>query len=225
MKNNQHILLIDLPRICLVLFVLLQIISMMTYSGGTLFNPDSSGYSFSKNFLSDLGRYQSWSLENNFIACQLFNMSILIAGGVFTVFYTRVHTIFVLYKYYRIALLGSLFGVLGSISLAAVGLTPADLYPQLHDFSAKWLFRSFFIASICYSLVIFKTSIFKNKYATGYIVFAISILVYILISELGPNPFKSDLALTIQVISQKIILIILFASVYLQTKGLEKISL
>ena len=98
-KNSQLIVLISLPRICLALFVVLQIISMATYSGGTLFDPASPGYSFSRNFLSDLGRCQSWSLENNFVACQLFNMSILMAGGVFTVFYIHVHNIFVLHKY------------------------------------------------------------------------------------------------------------------------------
>ena len=50
--------LIDMPRISIMLFIFLNILAMITYSGTTLKDPSSIGYSFTNNFLSDLGRYQ-----------------------------------------------------------------------------------------------------------------------------------------------------------------------
>ena len=196
---------------------------MFCYPGGTLFNFDAEGYSFTRNFLSDLGRSTSFSEENNFLSSQLFNTSLIIAGGIFVMFYYNIIYIFVEYKYMIIAITGSFFGILGGAMLIMVGLTPSDLYLSLHVLASKWLFRSFFISSICYATVIYLSNLFDNKDAIGYVLFSLSIFLYIIILELGPSPKESELALTIQVISQKIILIIMFMAFYMQTRGLKKL--
>ena len=196
---------------------------MLAYSGGTLFDPYSNGYSFSRNFFSDLGRIEGFSGNINYIPAIFFNMSLIIAGIVFVIFYINTRNIFVEYNHMGLAMVGSLFGVLAGISLAGVGLSPADLFLPLHIVSAKWLFRCFFGASICYSIIIYRSNIFGNKYALGYLMFACSILAYIFISEFGPSPKESELSLTIQVISQKIIVLILLSAVYIQTVGLQKL--
>ena len=64
----------------------------------------------------------------------------------------------------------------------------------------------------------------KNKYAGGYMVFTVSILLYILISEFGPGPNVSQFALWLQVVSQKIILLIFMVAIYIQTLGLQKLQ-
>ena len=80
-----------------------------------------------------------------------------------------------------------------------------------------------FVASLFYTIVIFRHPTFENKYAGGYLVFSITILIYILISELGPGPKVSHFALVLQVVSQKVILLILMVAVYIQTLGLKKL--
>ena len=117
-----------------------------------------------------------------------------------------------------------LFGVLGGLSLIGVGLTPANLYLELHIICATWLFRFFFVTSLCYTIVIYHDPDFENKYTGGYLIFTISILLYIIISEMGPNPKVDEFALTIQVISQKIILLIFMVAIYIQTLGLQKMQ-
>ena len=223
MMKNNNIWLVAVPQFILCLFIILHILSMMTYSGGTFLDSQNSGYSFARNFLSDLGRTKSFSGDINFTSSLFFNMSLLLAGGVFVMFYFKIRHVFVEYNYMGFAFLGSLSGLLCGFAMIGVGLTPSDLYLSLHDFSAKWLFRCFFGASFFYSVIIYRSDFIDNKYATGYLFFAISILVYIFISELGPNPAESELALTIQVVSQKIILLILISAVYFQTLGLKKI--
>ena len=83
-------------------------------------------------------------------------------------FYFYVHKVFKDYKYYYITYLGSVFGICGGIALIGVVMTPSDLYLPLHDAAAKWLFRSFFIASVCYSLAIYQYDIFNKKLFNWY---------------------------------------------------------
>ena len=223
-KNGFSLWLIELPRLVLVFFIILNIIAMLSYPGGTYIDHTTIGYSFTRNFLSDLGRTFSFSEEVNFLSAQLFNMSLITAGMIFVSFYLHVRKVFSAYNLRNLAFIGSFFGVLGGFSLAGVGLTPADLYLDLHIICATWLFRFFFVASLCYSMVIFRHSKFENKYAMGYLVFTFSILLYIIIVELGPDPKINQLALSIQVISQKLILFIFMAAIYIQTIGLKKLN-
>ena len=225
MNNIEgNLWLIDLPRLVLGFFVTLNIIAMLSYPGGTYLDHATVGYSFTGNFLSDLGRSMSFSGEVNFLSSQLFNMALILSGGIFAAFYFRVHKVFAVENLHTLALIGSFFGVLGGLSLAGVGLTPADLYLDLHIICANWLFRFFFVASLCYSVVIFRHLQFENKYAMGYLVFTFSILLYIIISELGPDPKVNQFALTLQVVSQKMILLILMGAIYIQTLGLKKLQ-
>lgn len=216
--------LIELPRLVLVIFVILNIIAIFSYPGGTYLDHATMGYSLTKNFLSDLGRTISFSGEVNFLSAQLFNMTLILAGGVFTNFYIRVRKIFQGPGQAVPAFIGTLFGVAGGLSLAGVGLTPADLYLDLHLICATWLFRFFFAASLCYTFVILKHEQFGNRYAGGYLVFTSSILAYILISELGPDPKTNQFALSVQVVSQKMILFIFLGAIYIQTLGIQKLK-
>ena len=223
-KNDFSIWLIELPRLALGVFIVLNIIAILSYPGGTYIDHTTIGYSFTRNFLSDLGRTFSFSEEVNFLSAQLFNMSLILAGVIFAGFYLHVRKVFSADNLRTLALIGSFFGVLGGFSLVGVGLTPADIYLDLHIICATWLFRFFFVASLCYSMVIFRHSKFENKYAMGYLIFTFSILLYIITSELGPDPKINQFALTVQVVSQKMILFILMAAIYIQTIGLKKLS-
>jgi hypothetical membrane protein len=51
---------------------------MYFYPGGKIHDPEQIGYSFTHNFLSDLGGYQSHSDEVNFISGFFFNVSMFL---------------------------------------------------------------------------------------------------------------------------------------------------
>ena len=112
-KIEGNLWLIDLPRLALGFFVILNIIAMLCYSGGTYLDHLNPGYSFAGNFLSDLGRTMSFSGEVNFLSSQLFNMALILSGGIFAAFYFRVHKVFAAENQHTLALIGSFFGVLG----------------------------------------------------------------------------------------------------------------
>jgi len=221
-ENNPWV--ITFPRQVLWLFMFLNIASMLLYPGSTYRDNLTSGYSFTENFLSDLGRTLTFSGEVNFLSSQLFNMSLILAGAVFTLFYLHVRKVFNLEKQRTLAFIGSFFGILGGFSLLGVGLTPADLYLDLHIICANWFFRFMCLASLFYTVVIFLHPRVKNKYASGYMIFTISILLYILVSELGPDAKTSQFSLVLHVVSQKIILLIFMMAVYIQSLGLQKLE-
>ena len=208
-----------MPKYSILIFIVFNLTAMMFYPGGTIGNPSTQGYSFTENFFSDLGNSVSHSGENNIISFILFNFSLSLCGLTFIVLFYSIKTAF---KPSLLNFLATLFGILGGICCIGVAFTPADLLLAPHIFFANGIFRGLCIASLFYSILIFKKNDMDNKYAYGFIVFGFMVLVYILISELGPNPRINPNALRLQVVSQKMITLWLFVSIYFYSIGLGK---
>ena len=69
-----------------VFFVVSVIAAINLYPGGNIHNYDQIGYVLSHNFLSDLGRFNSFTGEPNFLSMFLFNQAMfafLIVGIAF----------------------------------------------------------------------------------------------------------------------------------------------
>jgi len=203
----------------MIIFIVLNIIAMLLYPGGTLHNPETNHYMFKENFFSDLGITISHSGENNYISCILFNLSLIVCGITFIMLFYKVRNVF---ETKILTILATFFGVCGGLSYIGVAMTPSNLLLDAHIFFAHSIFRFLFIASVFYSILIFKTEDFDSKYGYGFIVFGIMILLYVIVSELGPNPRNSQFALVLQAISQKIIALWILVSLYIYSIGLGK---
>ena len=217
MKTKFWIL--QMPKSSIALFVILNILAMVFYPGGNIHDPEQIGYVFTRNFFSDLGTTVSYSGAHNTVSCILFNTSLCICGFTFIVLFYKVKNLF---KLKALSNLATFFGIMGGVSFIGVAFTPADLLLDPHILFAHGIFRSLLIASILFTVLIFKTKDFDNKYGYGFIVFGIMVLAYVLVSELGPNPRSNPTALLIQVISQKIIAFWLLLSIYIYSVGLGK---
>lgn len=224
-----------LPRFAVISFIAMVVIGMKLYPGGiyhmvsssgqsmcpgescTHPNHLTSGYMFSKNFLSDLGRTFSHSKENNFHSSLLFNMSLTLAGTIYILFYIYLVKLF---KSNIISKLGSLFGICGAVCFIGVAFTPADLFLQPHIFFNLWIFRFFLLSMFLYSWLIFKDKDIDNKYLIGNIVFILSLIFYILVLTFGPTP-RDPGGLEFQAISQKFIMFNFFISIIIQSVGFK----
>ena len=71
-----------------ILFVVLIFVAMLFYPGGTHINPNSKGYSFFQNFLSDLGLTVACSGKENLVSCVLFTISFAIFGVSFAFYFS-----------------------------------------------------------------------------------------------------------------------------------------
>jgi hypothetical membrane protein len=81
---------VTILRFVSIYFVLSVLIASYFYPGGNIHDPLQIGYSFTHNFLSDLGGYTSRSGEVNFLSAFFFNFSMFIfsAVGIGFLFFT-----------------------------------------------------------------------------------------------------------------------------------------
>ena len=211
----------SLPRYAIISFVLLNMAAMFLYVGGNINNHEQIGYSFIRNIFSDLGRRYSFSGESNLMSCIFFNTSLSIIGLTFMILFYKIKNVFLNNKI--LISLATLFGIFSGFSYIGVGFTPADLYLEAHIFFAHWAFRALFAASVLYSILIFKTDGFENKYAYAFIVFGIMVFSYVIYSEVVlDDPRINPEALVNHVVAQKMIAFWILFAVYIYSIGLGK---
>ena len=218
--NYNRLFIVHVPRYGVLLYLALTAISILLYAGGTINDPDSVGYSFTRNFFSDLGKFT----PRNFLSMIFFAGSLCVTGITFNFYFYN------FMKYYNndslgiMAKIGSFLGMVGALCFAGVGLTPHNVLGDLHIIFVNWAFRSFLISSILLSIVLYKDERFPNHYAIGYCMFAVSIFLYILVLEFGPDAKSSDLSLIFNVLTQKAIILIFMLSVLFQSFGNSKLA-
>ncbi len=211
------------PRIVAFFFIFFNVIGMRLYPGGTIHNPDSDNYQLAHNFFSDLGRAVAHNGLQNFHSSLIFNLTLLLIGTTFCIFYFAMSSLFKDTKLNLIlSNLGAIFGLLSGLSFIGVALTPSDLNLGLHVFFANSIFRMALGTSLCFGIVIVRTSIFPSRYAVGYFLFSIALIIYIAVGEYGPSARESEIAMVFQVVAQKIIVLIFLFSVVYQTFGFSK---
>ena len=218
---NDRFWITKLPRYSMLIFVFLNIAAMLLYAGGNINNHDQEGYLFIRNFFSDLGRRYSFSGESNLISCVLFNTSLSFVGLTFMILFYKVRTTFTNNKI--LIFLATVFGVYSGFSYIGVAFTPADIFLDAHIFFAHWAFRALFAASVLYSILIFKTDGFENKYAYAFIIFGVMVLSYVLYSEvILDDPRINPAALVKHVVAQKLITFWILFAVYIYSVGVGK---
>ena len=226
--KNKNFWVLTMPKYSMLVFVCFNIISMITYPGGSVNNKlplndinAQKGYSFFYNFFSDLGMTVSHSGDINLLSCFLFNFSLIVIGICFFMLFYKVGDVFIGNKW--LSKIGTFCGMLSGLCFIGVALTPSNIFLQWHIIFAEWIFRFLFIGSFIYSILIFKTRNFDNKYAFSFILFAFMVLVYIYISQFYLGDVRlhpEDLAP--HVISQKLIAFWILISIYLYSIGLSK---
>lgn len=218
---SNKFVITKLPQYSMILFIFLNIIAMFLYTGGNINDPSQLGYSFVKNFFSDLGRRYSYSGSSNLVSCVLFNFSLSIVGLTFFILFYRIRRYFLKNK--LLISFATFFGMYSGISYVGVAFTPADLLLEEHIFFAHWAFRSLFASSIFYSLLIFKTEGFENKYAYGFVLFGLMVFSYVIYSEvILEDPRVNPNTLVNHVVAQKMIAFWILFSVYIYSLGLGK---
>ena len=152
-----------IPRLYLIYFVLAILIGAYFYPGGNHLDASQEGYSYTLNFLSELGFYNTLSGENNFISSFFFNSAMyinLILGFGF-LFIPKLFSDNVYASIF--AWVGAMTIAISCIFFAGVGLTPGDLYFPAHVFSVQTAFNLSFLAYLFICLAFF-FSTSSNKY-------------------------------------------------------------
>ncbi len=213
---------IKVVRFVTCFFVFACIFAAFFYPGGNIHDSTQVGYSFTHNFLSDLGGLESHSGDKNMVSFILFNLSMILFFLV-GISFLLVPVLFKENKYtFILAIIGSLFFFVGSIFFAGVGFTPYDLYLDLHIFFALNSFQLMVPASLLY-LIVFLRSSLSFKYSIVIAFFLLSVFLYVIYLNFGESPFNSKEALIISASIQKYIAFLSVASIFSLTFGFSQL--
>ena len=208
-------------RFVTIFFVIAFIIASYFYPGGNIHDPAQLGYSFTHNFLSDLGGLESHSGEDNIISSVFFNLSMLLF------FFIGISFLFVpiLFKENKstfiLAIIGSLFFFTGSMFFAGVGFTPYDVFFDLHVFFALNSFRLMIPASLIY-LIVFLRSSLNIKYVAVIALFLFLVTAYVIYLNFGENPLSDKEAMIVSATIQKFIAFMSVMTVFSLSFGFSK---
>jgi len=193
-----------------IVYVILIFLAMIFYPGGTYSDPDSPGYSFWANWLSDLGMTKGYSGKDNIVSMILFTIALTFWGVSLIPFFLALRLLFTEGKIEKIlSTIGSLLGVIAAICLIGIGFTPADILGGPHIIFVYIGYSALLYIGVIYSITLFKSERLPLQYA---IIFLIWTVIFIPTLSMG-------------VVGQKIgrfTTIICFAYVGYGTMKLEK---
>lgn len=199
------------------LFVLLTVIAMFTYPGGTFTDGTTVGYDFFHNFFSDLGRVTAPNGQPNTVSMILFLTALTLVGIGLVLFFIAFREFFKSDRAGNWAsLIGTIFGVASGVCFIVIAFAPYDLFFDLHYQTVFWAFRTFLVAVGIYAYVIFRQDIYPRRYGWIFIIFTVFLAAYIGLLEFGPDA-DTPSGLVIQATGQKIIVYVSILSVMAQS--------
>ncbi len=181
-------------------YVILIILAMLFYAGGTAENPNIQGYSFWGNTLSDSGRTIAYSGKINTTSMILFSIALSLWAISIIPFFIALRTLFNegnLEK--NLSTIGSLFAIIAAISLTGIAFSPADILLGPHMFFVYIAYTSLLIVGFTYSITLYRTDKLHKQYAIIFIIWTIIWLVTSLMGLVGLAGYRS-----LMVIGQKI---------------------
>ena len=232
--------LVILPIYTISIFYFFCIISACFYPGSEkeIINFKSENYSFTHNFFSELGCLKTNTDETNPSILKkdntpsmiLFNSGLILIGITLVMFYYTFEKLFVLLKD-ETSLNYSKFtkpiGILSGIFFSGVGFVPHDLDFGLHVFFANGAFLILFFLCVFHTIAIYKSKYISNIYSLGYLLFCFCLLIYVLLiffgPQIGPGKMFTENELILQVVSQKIIVLIFTFAILSQVYGINNI--
>ena len=204
------------------LFLILVHWAMFTYSGGTIHDPSSEGYSFTYNFFSDLGRKNTPARIPNFPTNIIFKSAMTITGSCIVLFFFAVPGIFGKEFAKGMAVLASIFGVVAGICYLGIGWVPYDYSYGGHHMFVRVGFVSFLLMSWAYATAIFLENNYPNKYAWALLMFSLILFSQLWLLSNGERSWRSKDALFRQATAQKVVV---YSEVFLmlfQTYGAKR---
>jgi len=199
------------------LFVLLTVIAMFAYPGGTFTDGTTVGYDFFHNFFSDLGRVTAPNGQPNTVSMILFLTALTTVGIGLVLFFIAFRNFFSADRTGKWAsLIGAIFGVASGLCFILIAFAPYDVFFDIHYQTVFWAFRTFLVAVGIYAHLIFRQNNYPRKYGWIFIVFTVFLAGYIVLLEFGPEATTPS-GLVIQATGQKIIVYISILSVMAQS--------
>ena len=204
-------------------FVLLTLIAMIVYPGGTRLDQTTPGYSFFSNFFSDLGRLEALSGDPNILSALLFIIALSGLGLSFLGYFLIIPDVFIdTEEERRYSNIASILGKCSVVAFIGIAFAPADIFPLIHDLL---VFTGFTLVAIVSGIAFLLTrndERFSKSYTIIFLILFFVILCYGGLSLFIPT-IVTETHLTIRVTTQKVVVYTLLISFLFQNYGIWKI--
>jgi hypothetical membrane protein len=199
-----------------------MIAGMITYDGGNFIENDYPRYSFSRNYLSDLGRDYTYTGELNTTPQILFQMAMFAATiSIVSIYSFLIHSLRKLENRSKLGIAGSIFGLVSTIFCTSIAFIPYDTMVELHRLCVYFFGGFVLVANTIYIIAFYKIKEYPNKYCIIFIICSALLLSYIIIySSMGMNP--PVIQEITKIIGQKIVIGITFINLGIQAYGFNR---
>ena len=185
-------------------FILLTILAMIFYAGGSQYDPTASSYDFLQNFFSDLGMRTAWSGSSNTVASALFTIALAVSGASVLPFVLLFPTTFsrrsISFKFSIVTLIT---GIPTSIGFIVIAFAPWDLYLSVHMIAVYVAFVGAVPVMFGLTGAFWIAKKFPRYLVWAGAVVTFIVLLYVWLLFWGPS--GSETARLIQVVGQKIV--------------------
>ena len=205
-------------------FLILVHLAMYLYIGGSIHQPNLEAYSFTTNFFSDLGRRRLPGGGINMPTSLIFKTTMAMTGLCVSLFFLAVPSLFKKKGTKALATIAAFFGIVAGISYILIGNIPYDVSYWAHTRYVRIGFISFFLMVIFYTFSIFAERDYPNRYGWLFVLFGVILLVQISVMLLGPRSWRSEEALYLQAVAQKIVVYAEVICMLMQAIGAMKIT-
>jgi hypothetical protein len=200
-------------------FLVLTTVAMFLYPGGAPPVASTHGYQFFINFLSDLGQTRTQSGAANYPSMLLFTAAMLAAGtglGVFFIAFARWFADRSTSKWAtRFAWAAAAVGLVAAVCFVGIGVTPYNLFYDVHEIFAQWAFRFLLAAMILEIPAIRLSRGVSNSMLWINVSFVVLLFGYILMVMFGPTT-GTLVGEEIHVVGQKLIAYTAITSLFMQ---------
>lgn len=176
---------------------------MNFYSGGQFYDHHTTGYHFTENFLSDLGRSYNFGPDPNPTAIW-YRLTLSLAGLATISFSIGMYFVFRMQQQ-LMSICVWISGVLAGIGYVGIANNPVNEQYFTHISFVKWGFLAFLAMSISCATLIQRSRKIDNKQATVIWVFVAILIIQVAVMIFGPHSLNSYPALRLQVILQKVV--------------------
>ena len=189
-----------------ITYVILPLIAMVFYAGGTMINPKAPGYTFWANTFSDLGRTKGYSGKDNTVSMIIFIIALSVLG------ISLIITAIALPYFFRenslekwLSIIGTFFLIIFGILFVGFAFTPWDIYFNEHIAVGQLSAYMVYIGGILYIIVAFHNAEFPNRYAyTWIVILAVRVISLVILNIYGVWPPRTTEELMLFTVGQKI---------------------
>jgi MFS family permease len=207
--NRMRYTILERVRLAVGLGLVLAIGAMLRYPGGTALDTATSGYSLSRNFLSDLGMTVAYNGWPNRLGASLFVASLLLLvigfgsglAGIIRLLWAHSAS-------RRWARGAAAFGLFACAAFVGVALTPENRVMATHVSFTMWAWRLVPIAAALMALASLHSPVFSQRVALAWSLLALLLAGYAALLAWGPSVASTG-GLRTQVIAQKAVTVLL----------------